>query len=281
MLHEIREIEIEQGTKEWHELRKTHYKTASRAPVVLGLSPFQKVDGLLKELALGIEPYYNAAMKRGNELEPLIRSRAETELGEPFSPKVFTRGDYLASLDGINFDGDTVIELKASKKTFEAIMGGDIPQHYEAQIQQQIYVSGAKRGFLVAYDEEREALAISDEILPRAEFIAELDKAWADFDELLKGFAPPEQIERDDAEWLEYAKELTEVSKARKALEEQEKALKDELLRLSAGHKTSGGGVIVFPTTRKTTDYKKLIADHKIDTAPYQSESTSWTVKAG
>lgn len=281
-MHELVRIDIEQGSPEWLELRRKHYKSASRTPVVMGISPFSNVDKLFKELKEGIRPYQNHAMKRGNELEPQVREWVNESLGDTFIPKVGLRGEYLASLDGINLEGDTIIEIKVSEHTHRYLLdhGGEVPPHYEAQIQHQLYVFGAERAYLIAYNEAEHDLQISAPIYPRSSFELELEEAWGRFDELLGDYKPVSEVERNDEAWVSVATKLREVKASKKAIEEQEKALQEELLNMANGIKSHGAGVSVFPTTRKSVDYKALLKDHPLNTDPYTKETTTWSVRA-
>lgn len=110
-------INVEQGTQEWHDLRAKYPRTASRTPIVMGCSPFSNWDKLAAEIKFDVKPYYSKAMQLGNELEDMVRERANAQLGDVFMPIVGINGDFLASLDGINLEMDTIVEIKVSKHT--------------------------------------------------------------------------------------------------------------------------------------------------------------------
>lgn len=271
----------EQGSQEWHELRAKYTRTASRTPIVLGLSPFSKIDDLAKELKYGIKPYYNDKMKRGNELEPMVRELANKHFNDVFEPAVGVEADFLASLDGINFDGDTIIEIKVSEHTYNDVKNGRIPEHYKAQMLHQLYVFGAKQSYLVAYSEKEDAIVVSEAVHDDPLWFWDMVTAWDNFDAFMKDYEyeATEEIEHTDMEWEMVALKLKEISDRKKELEAEEKEYKEALLAMANGIKSKGFGVSVFPTKKSTVDYKKLIAENNLDTAPYKKETVSWSVR--
>lgn len=272
-------INVEQGSQEWHDLRAKYYKTASRTPVVLGLSPFSKNEDLAKELKHGIKPYYNNAMRRGNELEPMVRELANKHFNDVFEPAVGVNADFLASLDGINFDGDTIIEIKVSEKTYNEIKSGFIPPYYKAQILHQLYVFEAKTAYLVAYSEINNDIAVSDPINDDPVWFWDMVSAWDKFDEFMGSYELPTQQEMKDKKWKSICSKLIKINEKKKKLEAEEKQYKEQLIELSKGVKSIGCGVMVYPINKNNIDYKKLIEDKKIDVEPYKTNSTSWGVK--
>ena len=274
-------IMVEQGSQEWHDLRSKYQRTASRTPIVLGLSPFQKNEDLAKELKFGMKPYYNNAMKRGNELEPMVRELANKHFNDVFEPAVGVNADFLASLDGINLDGDTIIEIKVSEHTYNEVKSGLIPEHYKAQMLHQIYVFEAKRAYLVAYSEKNDEIAVSEAVLDDPSWFFGMLTAWDNFEEFMKTYEyeAPEEVEHTDTEWEIMACKLREINDRKKELEAEEAEYKEALLAMANGVKSKGFGVTVYPTKRKSVDYKMLLTENKIDTAPYTKESISWAVK--
>lgn len=274
-------ILVDQGSQEWHDLRAKHTRTASRTPVVLGLSPFAKTEDLAKELKYGIKPYYNDKMRRGNELEPMVRELANKHFNDVFEPAVGVEADFLASLDGINFDGDTIIEIKVSEHTYNEIKNGHIPEYYKAQMLHQLYVFGAKQSYLVAYSEKEDAIAVSEAVLDDANWFFGMVEAWDKFDAFMKDYEyeAPEEVEHTEMEWEMVALKLKEINDRKKELEAEEKEYREALIAMANGVKSKGFGVSVFPTKKSTVDYKKLLAENNLDTEPYKKETVSWSVR--
>ncbi|WP_067177040.1 lambda-exonuclease family protein [Sulfurospirillum sp. UCH001] len=270
---------LEQGSQEWHDLRAKYHRTASRTPIVLGLSPFQKKDNLARELKFGIKPYYNNAMKRGNELEPYVRELANKYFNDIFEPAVGINADFLASLDGINFDADTIIEIKVSEHTYNEVKNGRIPEHYKAQMLHQLYVFEAKKAYLVAYSEKNDEIAVSDAVLDDPVWFWNMLTSWKEFENFMSTYELEEEIEHTDTEWEMLACKLKDISDRKKELEAEEAEYKEALLSMANGVKSKGFGVSVYPTKKKSVDYKTLLAENKIDATPYTKESISWSVK--
>ena len=65
----------------------------------------------LWQLKLGlIEPVVTSAMTYGSELEPLARAAYKRQTGRTMQPLVMVDGEYSASLDGMAFGGERIVE---------------------------------------------------------------------------------------------------------------------------------------------------------------------------
>lgn len=202
-------IELTQGSPEWHEYRRTA-RNASDAPAMLGISPYKTREELLREKATGIvpepTPQQQRIFDRGHLIESLARSVAEDVIGEALSPCVGTDGTYSASFDGITFDGETAWECKSLNNSLRQALplqfngihndGLLIPEHYRAQLEQQIIVSGCKLILFTAaslnddgdLDEVTHCWYASDPVM-RARLVA----GWKQFDSDLAAWKPTEQ----------------------------------------------------------------------------------------
>lgn len=273
----------EQLSDEWHELRAKYPRTASRTSTVMGCSPFSNWEKLAQEIKFGIKPFYNKAMQLGNELEDMVREKANDILGDVFEPQVGVNAELLASLDGINFDGDTIIEIKVSKHTYNAVKSGEIPEYYKWQMYHQMNVFEAKKALLVAYNPETEDIAISDPLVDDANTFFQIINKWEEFEKFMETYELPEETVREDTEWEMVASRLVEINQRKKELEAEEKEYKTALLSMANGIKSKGFGVSVYPVKgRETIDYKKAIASEKIDIDldKYKKQGKeSWAVK--
>lgn len=149
---------MRQGTPEWHAHRARHFN-ASDAAAMLGLSPYQSRDDLLRERALGLSPEIDAATQarfdRGHTMEEQARPIAEALLQEELFP-VTLSGDLdglpiSASLDGLTLDGETAWEHKSlNAKLAQKLPLGDLPEHLWPQLEQILLLSGAGRILLTA-----------------------------------------------------------------------------------------------------------------------------------
>lgn len=150
---------LTQGSAEWH-VHRAKYFNASDAPAMLGISPYKTRAALLQERATGIAPETTPAQQarfdEGHRAENLARPLAEEIAGEELFPVTGTLGKLSASFDGLTMLGDTAFEHKLLNQTLREALeegGGDahrLPEHYRAQMEQQLMVSGAQRVLFMA-----------------------------------------------------------------------------------------------------------------------------------
>ena len=72
----MKTLQLTQNTPEWLAFRQNHFN-ASEAPIMLGISPYQKRDDLLKEKAFGITKEYTEYQQKifenGHKFENFYR----------------------------------------------------------------------------------------------------------------------------------------------------------------------------------------------------------------
>ena len=156
---------IEQGTLEWHELRRGKV-TASRVADILAKTktgPSASRQNYLIELALQrttktIEPSYtNAAMEWGTATEPQARVAYEVATNNfvdqvPFIDHPTIQG-FGCSPDGlVGKDGLLEIKCPNSATHWEYFKYRKAPQKYVIQMQAQMAVTGAKWCDFVSFD---------------------------------------------------------------------------------------------------------------------------------
>jgi putative phage-type endonuclease len=251
-------LNVKQGTQEWHDLRTKYYKTASRTPIVLGISPFSTKEALIKELLENKKPFQNKAMKQGIELESHVRELINRNSIGQFTPKVALDGEYLASLDGYDESVNTLIEIKVSRTTYQEIIARIIPNYYEYQVQHQLMVSGAKSGFLIAYNPDTEDYA-EVKILPDPKKWDEIKKAWDEFDEFLATYEESE-VELTDEESLELAEAYSYATNQIAYHTQKANDIKQRLLEKVSATKTKVRNLIITRTEGRTSyDYKGFL----------------------
>jgi putative phage-type endonuclease len=155
---------IEQGTPEWHELRRGKV-TASRVADILARTktgPSASRQNYLIELALQritktIEPSYtNPAMEWGTATEPQARVAYEVKTGNFVDQVAFvdhpTIEGFGCSPDGLV--GENLIEIKCpnSATHWEYFKAKEPPKKYFIQMQAQMSVTGAKSCDFVSFD---------------------------------------------------------------------------------------------------------------------------------
>ena len=268
--------------------------TGSRVGAILGSNPYSKPKDVLRAMvreALGAETEFkgNADTDRGNRLEPVIVGLFEVETGQIVDDapplQIHPIYDWLAaSPDGFVGD-DALIEIKAPRriKTLHEV------QHYYEQMQLQMECTGRKLCYFVQYQEDAELLDIikvphnpnwlKDNFEKLDMFMDEYRAILADPSRHAE-YLEDETLIREDDEFLSLAMDLADIASQIKVLTALEKDRKAQLLELADGRRCKGGPVTIFPTSRKTTNYKKALADAGVtDTSAYEKESVSWSIR--
>ena len=210
-------VQLVQGSKEWHEHRRSH-RNASESAIVLGLSPWTTPYQLWQQ-KLGLsEPEVNQAMLRGTQLEPAARAAYEALTGHVMQPLVLVDGQYSASLDGLTLAGDRVLEIKCPFKgrdstLWQSVSEGQLPEHYGIQVQHQLMVTRAAVCDVFVFD-GTEGLLL--EVTPDSGTWPRIRAAWDDFMRCVATSHPPPLTDRDtklrdDPEWLEAAAAYLEL----------------------------------------------------------------------
>ena len=197
----MKTVNLQQGTPEWKQWRASRF-TASDAPVMLGISPYRTRESLLREKAIGDAPEHSdatlALFAEGHRAEGLARAMVERMIDDELYPTVVEDddGQLAASLDGMTLDGDTLFEHKLLNDDLRACRdnGAPIPEHYRAQMEQQLMVTGAREVLFVASrwddagrqtEEPLHAHYESDPIMSRR-----ILDGWAQFARDLKSWQP-------------------------------------------------------------------------------------------
>jgi putative phage-type endonuclease len=258
-------VKLVQGSPEWH-AHRAQYRNASETAIVMGESPWQ-TPYQLWELRTGRrQPEANAAMARGTALEPQARTAYEVLTGHVMQPLVLVEGDYSASLDGLTFEGDLLLEIKCPVKGKDSVLWqqvalGEIPAHYRWQLEHQFLVSKAQSGHLYVFD-GTEGLLL--EVTPCPDHWQAIHEAWNGFMECLRADTPPALTDRDkvirkDAEWQvaaeQYAQLKAEASEIAKRLDSAKEALESLITHPCE----SGFGVTVTRYFKQgAIDYKRV-----------------------
>jgi putative phage-type endonuclease len=137
---------IEQGTPEWHEVRKLKM-TASNATAIGNCGAGLKT--YIKEIILNAiaekEHYSNSDIERGHELEPIARSMYEFEKGVEIKEVGFIEfNEYVGySPDGlVNEDGLVEIKARNNSKHLDIILSNEAESSVIWQMNMGMYVSG-------------------------------------------------------------------------------------------------------------------------------------------
>lgn len=253
---------MEQGSKEWHDLRRSKIG-GSDAPVIMGVSPWKTAYELFLEKMMGTQQEVTSSMARGTALEESARERFQDKTGILMMPQVVLNKErewQMASLDGISFDGTSILEIKhAKKEVFDMAVKGDVPEHYMIQIQHALDTTGAAKCYYVVSNGEKDVWV---EVFPDKELIHKIRLANEKFYEFMKsGEAPPltdrDYAETSDKEFVDLMADYYKVKTQLGILKDAEEKIKEDLIRLSKGKNTkSSNGRLTRSVCKGQVDYK-------------------------
>ena len=158
---------IEQGTQEWHQLRRgkvTAFKVADVLAKGRGnaesLTRAKYMSQLVTErlTSNAIESFTNEAMQRGTEMEPVARAAYSAASNNHVEQIAFVDHPTIAmagaSPDGLVWD-DGLIEIKSpnSSTHIEYILKGVVPEKYKPQMAFQMACTGRQWCDFISYDD--------------------------------------------------------------------------------------------------------------------------------
>lgn len=273
-------VQLTQGSPEWLAYRLAK-RNASESAAVLGLSPWTTPYQLwLMKTGRHVQPVTHA-MQRGTDLEPAARLAYEEQTGLVMQPLVLEAGEYSASLDGMTLEGDLILEIKCPVRgcrsdLWQDVSAGNVPDHYMAQVQHQLMVSGAEQAHLWVFDGERGVL-----------YAVERDEGWMDrirggwegFDGFLDSDTPPpltdaDTVIRSDAAWTQAAAGYAEAKSAADGAGEILEQARKALVALAAHPREQGAGVSVTRYWKAgNVDYKKVPELRGVDLDVYRGKA--------
>lgn len=258
--------EARQGTPEWLAWRLRGLG-ASDAPAVMGRSKWTTPYGLFRQkIGLDPGPKMNPAMARGIRLEPKARAAYERFTGNVMVPVVLECIEHpilRASLDGLEANGKTILEIKCPGKEAHLLaMNGIVPENYVDQVQQQLYVSGAEVAHYWSFDGDEGALVVVYPDPDRIKLIIEeSQRFW-------------ERVESQtwsSNEWEAAANIWRAAKAAADEMEEIEKNARRTLVSLLKDDepKREGSGVVVTRVNRTGAfDYDAFLKEKGIEITP-------------
>jgi putative phage-type endonuclease len=257
---------LHQHTPEWYRWRMGGIG-ASDAPVIMGETPFKTPKALwsIKTGRSQEEPPGPAA-RRGQQLERFARRAYERKTAIQMEPLCLVHEPFewmRASLDGLSFDGSTLLEIKCPLSLRDRLSAqeGRIPYHYYAQLQHQLQVSGARQAHYWSFDG-------SDGILietgPDEAYAKKLVQAEAAFWRLVKENRWPELTGEEldlsaDPQWRQAALRYRQVRLRLESAAFEEHRLRATLSRMASARRTFGCGVEVLKSSRRgAVDYSAI-----------------------
>lgn len=275
---------IEQGTKDWLDLRKTKI-TATDASTILGLNPWKtKYQLYLEKTSDANFSPLNAAMQRGIDLEPRARLEYTLITGIHVEPKVIMKDWQMASVDGLSDDGFHLVEIKCpGVATHEIALNGEIPAYYYPQLQHQMHVCELSNMHYFSFDGKSGALVT---VVRDQEFIDKMNIAEREFYECLLKKDPPELCEKDaismegNLDWAECANRYIRCQKAIQELEKEQEFLRNQLVFMARGRNCKGYGISLTKMEVKgSVDYTKIPEISSVDLDLYRKPpSTRWRI---
>ncbi len=263
------EINHTQGSPEWLAWRKSKI-TASIIPIIMGKSPYC-TRYLLWQRMLGFVPEQksNWAMKRGNDLEPMVRDLANIEHDCQFRPMVVQHDELewcAASLDGICKIKHAILEIKCpSLADHKEAEEGRVPLKYQDQIAWQLFCSGMNTCYYVSF---HDGVIVTVKVKRDDEYIAEtLLPAAAEFYRCLTEMIEPSYTDKDfvqivDDKFEYYAEKWKKANETIKDYKKIEDECKKQLVELTDDSNCEGYGLRLQRVSKEgSVDYKMLYED--------------------
>lgn len=273
-------IQLKQGSADWLAYRLT-MRNASETAAVLGVSPWTTPYQLWLLKTGRKQQAVTPAMQHGTALEPLARAAYEEQTGFIMQPLVMQDGAYSASLDGMTLEGDLIVEIKCPVRgqdsaLWKEVQAGWVPDHYAAQIQHQLMVSGAALAHLWVFDGTQGLLR---PIEPIEEAMQRIREGWELFQGCLDSDTPPplsdaDTVLREDTQWTKAAVAFAEAKRAADLSDAALAKARDALLALACHPREQGSGVSVTRYWKAgNVDYKKVPALQGLNLEAYRGKS--------
>lgn len=295
-----RQVELEQGSPEWHAWRAERY-TASLAPAVMDASPF--VPRNKNELYLirtgQKEVFVTQAMRDGSASEERIKQLVAEKTGQFGAPACF-EAEVIGLPLGASLDmwtGTEAHEFKRQNKGSEGkLWTSEDPGHYLWQLVHTLLSCPADAITLWAYahdlDEVKAIHRLERDSDEFRKLSAELLAEWKSFDYCLSDMTPPQAESVDLSEepgWVSLADQYRQAQAEAKAADERAEALKAELLALAQGtgaKKVIGAGFQVYSAERagnvnwKAKAIVEALKAANVDPDAFRGKSTKyWVLK--
>lgn len=267
-----------QGSTAWLEERKTRV-TASDASVINGTNKFGGNSPMKlwkKKLGLLDDEPLNHAMMEGSLLEEealeLFNKKHSSEFIKPPGGYHDEYDWMMASLDGYDEDNkEYIVEIKCGVATYDKAEDGIIPPYYIDQMQHQLFVSGRKYCYYMAYRPGKVPIIMTVE--RDEEYFEKVFEKEKEFYDCLQKLVPPgigekEFIEITDQDSTDYARKWKEAKENLKISMKMEKEARETLLDLT------DGGNCIFPDAnvkvemrvkKGAVDYDTVLKENGID----------------
>lgn len=283
---------MEQRSEAWHSLRKKKIG-ASDAGAILGFNPDMTAHDVWLSKQEGYVGRDNPAMRQGRDREDEALRLFEQESGYLMSPKVMISDVnpwMMASLDGFDaIEGNKAVEVKCpfSDKGHISVLYGEIPKHYYAQMQHQMFVAELDEIYFCSYRPEYDIKPLYFDIVKRdIVFIVDMiEKECKFYEEHMITGTPPENPDKtkimDCEEWKTISNQYKQVENQIKNLEKTRENIRECLILLCDAENAKGNGIILTKVERKgIIPYQNIPEIKTMDLEKHRKPSTSyWQVK--
>lgn len=151
----MKNIQLEQGTPEWHDFRRCHIGSSDAASI-MGMNKYKSKAKLFDEKVNGWKQEETGMMHRGKQLEPVALAEVEEMTGFMFFPAVIIHPIYewaSASLDGLELMERCLVEIKCpGEKNHALAKEGKVPESYFCQMQHQLACTGLNLALYFSFD---------------------------------------------------------------------------------------------------------------------------------
>ena len=257
-------IDLEQGTSAWHAWRSEGLGSSDVSAIaaharLVEYKPWMKSVARVYEEKKGLrsgETFDSWRIRRGHAGEGFVRAAVADRLGQLFAPLCVQSDDQpmlRASLDGINFQRNHILEIKNPNDTVHSLAGaGVIVDYYLVQMLHQCCVffghpdtwtDELKMTFASGRPEDRSVNLVTASVLMYRPMAIAVYNATVDFIDCMANNRPPlgEDFMTRAARYAALQREIDALNEARNGI-------KDELVaELVAEGRTraSGGGISI------------------------------------
>lgn len=277
----------------------------SDAPAIMGVSPWSTAYQKWEEKVAGKTQQDNAAKRFGRDTEEASRREFEDLMGIRMVPVniMNTKESWLrASLDGMDLNGDKVVEIKkANKEDHLVALTNKVPEKYYPQCQHILKVTGKDGMYYFSSPADGSAGKIV-EVARDDQYIDQLlTPKEIEFWKLVRDNKAPPLTDRDyidmerSRKWKEISEKWKETTKALKDMENQESQIRADLIALSKNHNARGNNLSLTKSViQGRIDYMKAFEDYvdnlranypeiefkPISLDPYRKDSfVKWTLR--
>lgn len=272
-------LPLEQGSQEWLDFRKNKIGgtlIASLMQVDGAKNPDIVLDELITGKVTKFSAYSMQLMEAGHEWEEEVRKALK--IYQPAVIQAKEKPHFMVSLDGITEDREEVLEVKSTKveKNLEFAALGKPTAVFNAQVQWQLLLSGAKRAKLMVVD-SRNGNTYPVTIERDEDFMREaMVRADTFHEKLMKGIRPVTEIQNETMAHIAATKQtIDEYKKLIKIEEEKIKVLSEGLLEQFQANKIEGCGLKIHWQDKKgNIDYSSIPQLENVDLEKYRSKGT-------